>query len=51
MGIFQSDLIIVSALRAGLADMRKNLFTVDDAMSGLLTDPLLAKVYLSLIHI
>ena len=44
-GIFQSDLILATSIRAGLADMRKNLFIIDDMMKDLTTDPLLKKLY------
>lgn len=43
--IFQADLLFYTALKAGLIDIRKNKFLIDDAYSNLLTDPLLASLY------
>lgn len=43
--ILQTDLLWYTALRAGLADMRKNLFVLDDAYSDLLCDPYLKDLY------
>lgn len=45
MGIFQADLVARSAILESLADLRKNTFLMDDALSHLLDDPYLQKVY------
>ena len=43
--IFQTDLVWYSAFTAALADLRKNLFVIEDAYSQLRTDPFLRKLY------
>ena len=45
MSIFQADLIWSTALRAAIADMRKNQYLLEDAYSDLLTDPYLKSLY------
>ena len=45
MSIFQADLIWTTALRAAIADMRRNQYLLEDAYSDLLTDPYLKKLY------
>lgn len=45
MGIFQSDLIITSALRVGIADIRKNRYLADQMLEELTKDPYLKDVY------
>jgi len=43
--IFQTDLIWYSSLSAGLADLRKNQFVLEDAYSNLMKDPYLKQAY------
>lgn len=43
--IAQTDAIILTAIRYGLADIRKNLFLVDDIMCQFTNDPILKKIY------
>ena len=45
MSIFQTDLVFYSAFSAALADLRRNVFVIDDAYSNLRTDPFLRKLY------
>lgn len=45
MGIFQTDLIFFTAIQSALADIRKNLYLVDDMYACLLSDPLLYEKY------
>lgn len=43
--IFQTDLIWYSSLMAGLADLRKNRFVLEDAYSNIMCDPYLKDAY------
>lgn len=43
--IFQTDLIWYSSLMAGLADLRKNRFVLEDAYSNMMCDPYLKDAY------
>ena len=43
--IFQTDLIWYSSLMAGLSDLRKNRFLLEDAYSNILSDPYLKEAY------
>jgi hypothetical protein len=45
MSIFQPDLLFYTALKVGLADIRKSTFLMEDAYSNLLTDPYMKKMY------
>lgn len=45
MSIAQTDLIIFSALKLGLADLRRNKFALKDAYSQLTTDPYLKEAW------
>jgi hypothetical protein len=41
MGIFQADLVLFSALKLGLADLRRNKFVLKDAYEQVVDDPFL----------
>ena len=43
--IFQTDLWLDVALKAAIADMRKNLYLLEDAYAHLISDPLLSQAY------
>lgn len=45
MSIYQGDIIIITAMRAALADIRRNQFLIDDIMCQFIKDPLLKKAY------
>ena len=45
MSVFQADLVWGTALRAAIADMRKNQYLLEDAYKDLLKDPYLRKLY------
>ena len=43
--IFQTDIWLMTAIKAAILDMRKNLYLLDDAYANLLSDPLLNQLY------